>query len=282
MATTADAQAAADKITTALQTDPTLGPLLKRQAAGQSFDATAANARLKQLGIELPTGMWLSGGKVQHENMTVDNIGKAVKIGSLLAIGAYGVGALAGGATSGSYIGTAVAHTAAQSSVPIASVGASVAPAVVKAAPSLWSKLVSPAVTTGIQAGTSLIGTKMQVDANKKAADIAAKAAQDALDWEKQQYATRQQQLAPSIGVGNQATVRLGELMGLPTPAGGYQAPAQAPAAPPAAPPAVPTSGPSGAPAAPDGVRMKTPQGRVILVPQAEVAHATQNGAVAA
>lgn len=149
---------------------------------------------------------------------------------------------------------------------------------------SLWNKLVGPLATTAINAGTDLIGTKLKVDADKKASEEAAKAAEDALAWQKDVYAQRQRQLAPAIGVGNGATVKLGELMGIPTPDGGYQPPPApgTPAPAPAAAPAPAPTTPAPAPAAPvQNVRMQAPNnGPIAMVPPDQVAHYEQLGAV--
>lgn len=95
-------QMVADQLTTRLQSDPIAGPLLRQQAAKQPFDAQALDSRIKQLGITIPQGMWVSGGKVQHESMAVDNFGKAVLIGSGAAVGGAALGSAlgAGGAAS--------------------------------------------------------------------------------------------------------------------------------------------------------------------------------------
>lgn len=252
MAVSADAQKAADQLTAKLMADPVLGPLLKRQAAGQPFDSNAADARLKELGIELPQGMWISKGKVQHENMTVDNIGKALKIALPIvitagALGGFGAPGAGGGATA-----------------PVAA-----------ASGGLWSKLAAPLITTGIQAGTNLLGTKMEVNANERAAEIAAKSAEDALNWQKDVYGQRQEQLAPTIGVGNGATRALGNLMGIAEPEGGYHAPP----APGSAPPSPPATAPA-APTPSAGVKLRAPNGQVQLVTDpAQVQHYVQLGA---
>jgi hypothetical protein len=145
-------------------------------------------------------------------------------------------------------------------------------------------------VTTGISAGANLYGTKMQVDANQRAAETAAKSAEEALAWQKDVYGQRQRQLAPAIGVGNAATLKLGDLMGLQAPAGGYQPPASSQPAPPA--PVDPNAGtphganPNGAPTTGQAVPraqalvpMVDPNGRAIQVPADRVAEATAHGA---
>lgn len=194
----------------------------------------------------------------------------AALVGGGIALGSLGGPAATAATASGSATAPAVAAPTAAAVTP-----AAVAPVVAKGA-SLWSRLATPLLTTGIQAATNLYGTKMQVDAQKQAAETAAKAAEEALAWQKDVYGQRQRQLAPAIGVGNASTVRLGELMGLQTPEGGYAPPPSSQPPPPAqSPTAVPRS-PSGAPDA--FTPMRTPDGRIVHVPTAEVATALQRG----
>lgn len=90
----------------------------------------------------------------------------------------------------------------------------------------LWGSITGKDILQyGVPAAAGLAGTYLQTRAEKQAAELQAQAAQQALDWQKQQYAVRQRQLAPTIGVGNAATLKLGDLMGLKAPEGGYQAP---------------------------------------------------------
>lgn len=203
-------------------------------------------------------------------------IGAPYLIGALTSGGAAGAGAAgAGSAAGGAAAGTAgAAGAGAGAGVSGAALGAGAA----SAAPSLWSKIAGPLISTAVPAAAGLIGTKMQVDANQKASDAEAKAAQDALDWQKQQYGVRQEQLAPTIGVGNAARVRLGELMGLAAPEGGWHAPA---ATQPTAPQGViPPAGQTPAtPAPPTLVTMKAPNGQVAQVPSDQVPHYQQQGA---
>lgn len=236
---------------------------------------------------------WPEGRSVKLKNgepeMTKDRtvrsvLGKYVLPAAAAVVAPYAIGALAGGgaaaggaAAGAGAGGVGIGETGA--TIGLGSLGAKVAPIVKGAAGGLWSKLASPFVTTAITAGTGLLGTKMKVDADKKAAEIEAQAAKEALDWQKGVYAQRQEQLAPAIGVGRGATLALGDLMGIPTPAGGYHAP----------PPPGPTPVGSGqtpaaaanasAPATPQTVQMRAPTGQVQPVPVDQVEHYKQLGA---
>lgn len=57
-----------------------------------------------------------------------------------------------------------------------------------------------------------------QVDAANHAADLQHQDAQDALTFQKQQYATGQQELAPWLGTGTSANVNLANLLGILSP----------------------------------------------------------------
>lgn len=189
------------------------------------------------------------------------------------AAGGAGAAAGATGAATGTAAGTAAGVGAGTTA------GTTAAGIAGTAGKSLWSKIAGPLIEQGIPSVAGVIGTKMQVDAQKRAADIEAQAAKEALDWQKQQYAQRQSQLAPSIGVGNAATVKLGELMGIRTPEGGYQPTTQIDRG------GVPTAQPQQAAsvasaAAPQQlVPMRAPNGATKLVSPAEVAHYQQLGA---
>jgi len=224
MADSPDAQRAADQITQRLMADPVLGPLLQRQAAGQPFDSNAADARLRQLGIELPKGMWISGGKVQHENMTVDNIGKALKIGLPIvmtagALGAFGAPSVlsgAGGAAGGGgYIGADVASTAGSSLGAGAGAGAAGGGAAIVGAkvPSLLHQLLP----TIIGAGTQLGGAAIASHGQSEAAKIQAEQADRALKVQQEQYALQRQDTAPYRALGQGAVGNLGYLSGIDT-----------------------------------------------------------------
>lgn len=235
---------------------------------------------------------WPAGRSVKVKNgkavMTKDRTVKSVLGKYVLPIAAgvaapFALPALMGGGAGAAAAGTGVGIGETGATVGLAGAGtgglaAAAVPAVASAAPSLWSKIAGPVVATGIQAGTELLGTKMQVDANKQASETAAKAAEDALAWEKEVYKTRQGQLGPAIGVGNAATSRLGDLMGLQV-----QEPAAAPAAP-ATKPATTTPPASTSVAPPAGsqglVKMRAPTGEMALVPAAQVSHYQAQGAV--
>ncbi len=150
---------------------------------------------------------------------------------------------------------------------------------------SLWSKLLDVVLPTAVSSATNLIGTKMQVNANEEAAKIQAASAKEALDWQKDVFAQRQGQMSPYINTGNAANSRIADMMGLKQTDDSWSgmAPQQMPAgqtqqATPTT--QAPTAAP--APAAPQGVRMKTPQGRVVMIPQDKVQEATARGATPA
>lgn len=192
--------------------------------------------------------------------------------------GTIGMLATGGAAPSTAFVGQAVGNTA-NAALGGGSALATAAPVAAAAAKSgFWDKLTSPAViSTGIQAGAGLIGGKMQADAQRDAANAEAEAAEKALDWQKQVYATRQKQLAPAIGVGNGATVRMGELMGIATPEGGW--PVDIPAEPQAQ---SRQPAPAAAPAAPQPeatVMIKAPTGQTKEVPASQVAYYESKGA---
>ena len=154
--------------------------------------------------------------------------------------------------------------------------GASVAGAATAAAksPSLWSKISGPVIEAGIPAGAQVAGALIGANAQKSAAKMEADAAREALAWQKDVYAERQRQLAPAIGVGNGATMKLGDLMGIQAPAGGYQ---------PTLPQTAQATQRQPAAAAPGGgagmVPMRAPTGQVSMVPQDQVPHYEQRGA---
>lgn len=142
--------------------------------------------------------------------------------GALLGAGIGGLTAgLMGGAKGGdSFIRNAVGDTATKA------LGTGATEAVKSAAtsPSLWKSFINnPIAGTALEAGTNLAGTWMETRAQKQAAELEAQSLQNALDWQKEQYGVRQQQLAPSINTGNASTVQLAHLMGLNAPEGGWE-----------------------------------------------------------
>lgn len=208
-------------------------------------------------------------------------LGKYVLPAAAAVIAPWALGAIggAGGTTAlGSMLPGAEGGVAAGAAGAGTGVGAGVGATAAATGSGLWSKLASPLITTGIQAGTNLLGTKMQVDASKDAAKIEAQSAKEALDWQKAVYGQRQEQLAPAIGVGNGATLALGNLMGIRAPEGGYHAP-PAPGAAPAAAAAPATPAPASTPAQPQTVQMRSPTGQVQAVPVEQVQHYQQLGA---
>lgn len=153
--------------------------------------------------------------------------------------------------------------------------GASVAGAATAAkSPSLWSRISGPIIEAGIPAVANVAGTVIGANAQKRAAELEAQAAREALAWQQDVYAERQRQLAPAIGVGNGATMKLGDLMGIQAPAGGYQPNL------PQTPQATQRQPTAAAPGAATGmVPMRAPTGQVSMVPQDQVSHYEQRGA---
>ena len=84
--------------------------------------------------------------------------------------------------------------------------------------PFITAALLGAGIAAGV--GTSIAASKSQSGAANNAANLQASEAQQSLDFQKQQYATQQQQEAPYIQAGTQA---LGELNGGQLPA--FQAP---------------------------------------------------------
>lgn len=274
MADSPEAQQAADQITARLMADPVLGPLLQRQAAGLPFDSYAADARLKQLGIELPKGMWISGGKIQHENMTVDNIGKALKIGLPIAIGASALGAFGSGSSIPGVGGA---------SEPFMGPINEVAKDTITKGPSLLHSLLPTIIGAGASLGGAAIGSKGISDAAK----IQAESADKALQVQKEQYALQRQDTAPYRALGQGAVGNLGYLSGIDTQSKVPELSQTVPNVP-YGQTAAPTS-PLGtlgqmAPAAPAQspqagmVRVKAPSGQVGLIPQARLQDALAGG----
>jgi hypothetical protein len=169
---------------------------------------------------------------------------------------------------------TSPAWTVAGSGLSGASAASTAGTVAAKA--SLWGK-IAPAVSTGVGAAADIYGAKLQADANRDAADAQARTAREALDWEKSVYGQRQQQLAPTINVGNSARVQQAALMGLSpgTPSNGwnYVTPQTAPNA--VANPQWTTQSPT----APAGtVAMYDPSGKMGYIPQKNVQAALNAG----
>lgn len=287
-----------------ITTDPQLQTLLQRprpKVGGASKGATGKALsvywrpvmdRLEALGAPLPHDYLVSKDNTLTRDSwlgrNMDWLGPTIIAGLTLGTSLIPTAVVAGPAAGGAAPGVAAANaipTVGVGSAAGVSAGTTAGTTAAVAAPSLWRSVASAAIPAAIQGTTNLLGTKYQVDANQRAADTAAKAAEEALKWQKDVYQQRQTQLAPTIGVGNAATYRLADLMGLKTPEGGYQAPPP-PGGPPPSTAPVPTSGqPPTAPAAqssPQGVVMVTPDGRRILVPQDRVQDALSKGAKAA
>src|ERR687891_2283451 len=81
------------------------------------------------------------------------------------------------------------------------------------------SSAVTAALVGGALAGGSQIaGSAMAARSANKAADTQARAAQDALAWEKQQHAAEQQRLSPYRQMGHGAMHQLSSMLGVPGP----------------------------------------------------------------
>lgn len=203
-------------------------------------------------------------------------VGAAGAAAPLASTGTIGLGTLASAAPSSLM---AAGGSAAALAPVAAGVGTAAGVAgATGAGSSLWGKIAGPLIGAAVPAAAGLIGTKMEVDANKKAAELQAQAAEQALQWEKEQYGVRQRQLAPTIGVGNAATLRLGDLMGLQAPQGGYQAPPETQPTPAAVPAQAVQRAPTATPAEPM-VAMLSPTGAPGQVPQSMVQAALAKGA---
>lgn len=164
----------------------------------------------------------------------------------------------AGGATA------AVAAPAVAAGTTAASVAPAVAPVAAKSASS-W---LLPLAGSVVSAGGQLLGAKMQTDANAAAAAIQAKSAADALAFEKQRYTDLQGRLAPYVSSGQSATDRMTQLLGLNASPGTSSAPPTSSAA-------MPSNGAG-------MTLMRAPDGSTMSVPQAQVDHYRQQGAVPA
>ncbi len=138
--------------------------------------------------------------------------------------------------------------------------------------PSTWSRILSsPTAVSAIGAGANIAGQLIAANAQGNASEVAAKAAEEALAWEKAQYAKRREDLAPYAASGAAANATLSNLLGLPAPP--PSAPGQAAPAPSAPPPAQGSAAASSAPAAgaklvtiiaPTGEQMQVPEGPLV------------------
>lgn len=222
-------------------------------------------------------------------NLIIAGIGVGAAVGAPILLGALGGGAGAAGAAGVALPGSIGGGTVAALPGALgaggglaaggagAVTGASVAGAATAAAksPSLWSKISGKdLLEVGVPAGAQVAGALIGANAQKAAAKMEADAAREALAWQKDVYAERQRQLAPAIGVGNGATMKLGDLMGIQAPAGGYQPNLPQTAQATQRQPTAATPG-----AAPAMVPMRAPTGQVSMVPQDQVSHYEQRGA---
>lgn len=214
-----------------------------------------------------------------------------LQLGLGAGVGGYAAAALAPAAAGGTGAtaagGSATAGSAASGgAVAGGASGAGSAAGAAATGSTLWSKIGKVAEVAGPIAG-QVIGSTISANAQKHAADLEAQAAEQALEWQKQQYGVRQRQLAPAINVGNASTQQLAYLMGLQPGEGGWGA-APPETQPGYQPPAVPRTPPENrnpnaapvAPAAPatDAVQMRSPRGTVGWIPRANLDAAIRAG----
>lgn len=187
----------------------------------------------------------------------------AIEAGALVGGGIVAGGGLAtGAAADGAGAGTGAAAGGG---------GAAGAGAGAGIGSSLWKTIA----TAAIPAAANLVGAKVESNATDKAAQITADQADRALAQAKQIYDTNRNDLAPYRDLGQGALSMLGQ-HGFTMPA-----PAQTPSAPTQT---LASLGQQPAPTTGAGptVNMRTPDGRVLPIPQSEVANATAKGAVPA
>lgn len=232
-------------------------------------------------GIPWPEGRSLKMHNYQAE-MTKDRTVKSV-LGKYVAPIAAGVAApfilpaLAGGG--------AAAGGAAAGGGGAAAGGAGTAAATAAAA-GTGGSLLHALLPTLISSGATLAGTAIASHANSAAAKTAAEQADKALDLTKEQYALQRQDTAPYRALGQGAVRNLAYLSGLnidsqvpelsstvPKVPYGQPAPTLSTLGQPDAEPAQPLS------ELPGLVPMRTPDGRVLGIPQEHVSEAQQHGA---
>ncbi len=138
--------------------------------------------------------------------------GGAAAGGAGAASGA-GAGAGTAGAASGPLAaGLTGATTTAAVPASLAATGGTAAAAGGGMTGSIWGTLID----AGIQQAGNYAASRQQANASERSTDAQAKANAEALAFLKQQYADRQQQLAPYIQAGQQSLQGLSRFMGLP------------------------------------------------------------------
>lgn len=185
--------------------------------AGPQWQQTV-NDVYKQFGIDFPDAGDYQiqvdpSGKVKldRNNWLQRNADWVLPVATIATGGTFGALAPPAAALPG-----AAAPAVAGPAVTTAAVTAPVVATTVAAtAPSLWSKIAAPLITTAVKAGTDLASTKIQTDAQKDAADKQIAADQEALAWQKDVFAQRQRQLSPYINAGTAANDQQAYLLGL-------------------------------------------------------------------
>ncbi len=189
-------------------------------------------------------------------------------------MGAGGSAALTGAAGGGVSLGA----MGAGSVMPTAAGSTATTAGAAGGSGSLWGKIAQ----YGAAPIGNVVGSAISANAQKKAAELEAQAAKEALEWQKQQYGVRQRQLAPAINVGNASTVRLADLMGLSAPNGGAWDTAPPETQPGYVPPPA-QAAPRGAPAQRqppvDMVQVLSPRGTRGFIPRAQLDAALKAGA---
>lgn len=196
-------------------------------------------------GVPLDSGLHIdSGSSVNQKNRLVKNvaIGAGITGATLLTAGAAGAGPLAGlfGSAAPAVTGTGAGLTAAGNFAASNAAGvvgglgttahalvaptvAAVAPAAAKAGFSI-ADAFKTSFAPALNAVTNLAATRAQTSSNDKAAqiqadairhaaDLQAKAAEEALAFTKGEYFAREGRLAPYRQVGQEAITRVGDLV---------------------------------------------------------------------
>lgn len=237
-----------------------IGPLAGVLGAGGA--AADAGAAAAEGGTLASTALPVTGALATGTASSL-GAGGATAIGSAAAGGAFdAAGNFIGPSTVAGEAGTAGAGAAA----------AAGAGGAAKAASS-W---LAPVLGAGIGAVGNIIGAGIQSSANEDAAKIQAQSIQNALDFAKQEYATKVGALQPYTANGMASNDRMAQLLNLPARAGTTAT---------GTPLGGPTLGANGQPAPqaaapPQGVLMQAPDGSPPrMVPAEAVAAAQQKGA---
>lgn len=218
-----------------LQSDPGVQQYLKsgawKQAPGTFPDLKASvglASYLKTRGIAIPDGYHVTtDGQLQKNPPGWQTaLGIGASLAGPLAVGLSGAGAAAG--TSGTVASDTTGPTLAQLGATSGQTAALTGGTAAATSSSLWDKILSPGVLGPIIAGgTGLAGAAIQANANNNATAAQAKAAEDALNFEKQMYAQQRADLANYRGAGQGAVGQLSYALGVPGFESGPMAPQQ-------------------------------------------------------